>query len=136
MLEILPPLSMLGTSYFYINYHHNGWDALHFLVVEASISITTTLEFRIRLINSDKWIDQPNVTQVYAQLDNAIIWYKIMEKKLVILLLYSIGEISLQKYFNKRLLLAKPPQPYMKNKFLIIKMILVVFIDFIFIIVS
>ena len=59
-----------------------------------------------------------------------------MEKKLVILLLYSIGEISLQKYFNKRLLLAKPPQPYMKNKFLIIKMILVVFIDFIFIIVS
>ena len=53
-----------------------------------------------------------------------------METNLVILLLYSIGEISLQKYFNKRFLLAKPPQPYMKNKFLIIKVILVVFIDF------
>ena len=120
----LPRLSIFSFTYI------NGWDALHFLVVEASISITTKLEFRIRLINSDKWIDQPNVTQVYAQLDNAIIWYKIMETNLVILLLYSIGEISLQKYFNKRLLLAKPPQPYMKNKFLIIKVILVVFIDF------
>ena len=120
----LPWLSIFSFTYI------NGWDALHFLVVEASISITTTLEFGIRLINSDKWIDQPNVTQVYAQLDNAIIWYKIMETNLVILLLYGIGGISLQKYFNKRLLLAKPPQPYMKNKFLIIKVILVVFIDF------
>ena len=59
---------MLRSSYLYIHgYPFSVLPALCFLVVEASIlttfiSFTTTLESTIRLVYSDKWIDQPNVT--------------------------------------------------------------------------
>ena len=62
-LLVYPRLSIFTSTYY------NGREALHFLAVEASISITfisftMTLEFRILLINSDKSIDQPNVTHL------------------------------------------------------------------------